>query len=40
MMPSLRDSNAKAASTSPSVTLSYRARPVAARWACSGPTPG
>ena len=40
MMPSVRASSANASIASASVTGSYVARPVAARCACSGPTPG
>ena len=40
MMPSVRASSENASIASASVTGSYDARPVAARWACSGPTPG
>ena len=40
MIPSVRASSAIASIASVSVTARYVARPVSARWACSGPTPG
>ena len=39
-MPSVRASSANASSTSASVTGGYSARPIEARYECSGPTPG
>ena len=40
MMPSVRASSWKASITSASVTFGYSARPIDARYECSGPTPG
>ena len=40
MIPSVRLSRASASIASASVTGRYVARPVWARWACCGPTPG
>lgn len=40
IMPSMRLMYAKASTASPSVTLTYSARPVSWSQACSGPMPG
>ena len=40
MIPSVWLSKRNASSTSSSPAVEYSARPIAARWACSGPRPG
>jgi hypothetical protein len=40
MIPSVRDRSWNPAITSSSVTDGYSARPIEARYECSGPTPG